>query len=143
MLSEEYLTLKYFEKAQALIKSLKIRFPDNDKVTFLWGYYLFCREKFLAAYDHLLRAKEQGFPYQSNIKILAHVARKIGLFSQAIYYYRKALRFTPFDSSIFEEIIKIYMQLGQTDKAKMIAKKIPVFIPKSKKLLTLISSLQN
>ncbi len=138
LLSEQYITLKDFAKAKDLLDSLQEKFPNSNKVTFLYGYYLFRRKKWLAAYDYLLRAKKQGFNFLGNIKILALTAYKVGLFSQAIDYYRKALQFSPFDSSIFEYLIRIYIRLDQLEKAKIIAKKIPVFVPKSKKLLDLM-----
>ncbi len=143
LLSEQYIALQDFAKAKSLLDSLKKRFPGSNKVTFLYGYYLFRQHKWLAAYDYLLKAKKQGFNYLGNIKILALAAYKVGLFSQAIEYYRKALRFSPFDASIFEYLIKIYIELGQQDKAKIIAKKIPVFVPKSKKLLELIEKINS
>ncbi len=141
LLSEQYLALKDFDKAKSLIQLLKAKFPHSEKVTFLWGYYFYCRGKWLAAYDYLLQAEKQGFTFLGNIKILARVAQRVGLFAQAIDYYRKALRYSPFDSAIFENLINIYLGLGQEEKAKIIAKKIPVFVPKSKRLIDLIRTL--
>ncbi len=141
LLCEQYISLKKFAKAKEFIEILQKKYPHSNKVTFLLGYYLYCQKKWLAAYDHLLQAEKDGFNYLGNIKILAQTAYRIGLFSPAIDYFRKALRFSPFDASIFEHLIKIYLRLGQTEKAKIIAKKIPVFVPKSRKLQNLIEML--
>ncbi len=141
MLCEQYITLHKFNNADEILNHLQKKYPNNDKIYFLTGYYHFHKENWVAGYNYLLKAKNAGFEFMGNVKILAITAYQIGLFSQAIEYYKQALRFSPFDSTIFESLIKIYLELGKKEKARLLAKKIPVFVPKSRKLIELIKSI--
>ncbi len=141
MLCEQYITFHKFDKAKEMLDNLRRKYPNNDKIHFLTGYYYFQKENWVAGYNYLIKAKNTGFEFLGNIKLLAVAAYNIGLFSQSIEFYKQALRFSPFDSTIFESLIKIYLELGEKGKAKILAKKIPVFVPKSRKLIELIKEI--
>lgn len=144
----------YFLKIELLLKNrrmdetflvinlIKGKFGETSQINFLEGVTYFQQKNWISAFSNFKKAEKQKFKFSIHIKLYGIACYKIGLYALAEKKFMNALRLLPFDASLYEYLIKIYIKTNRIEKAKSFISGVSKTIPITKNLARLYASVK-
>lgn len=119
LLIEQYLRIQNYDEAQMIIDVAKRKFGKHPQLLLLSAVVYSKKGMWIKAYL-CFSELEAVQPLSSPDHLISYAvsANRIGMYDKAIALLNKARDINPYISGIYEELIRLYLQRGEPDKAK-------------------------
>lgn len=119
LLIEQYLRIQNYDEAQITIDIAQNKFGKHPQLLLLSAVVYSKKGIWLKAY-HCFTELEALQPISSPDHLVSYAvaANRIGLIDKAIVLLDRARGINPYISSIYEELVRLYLHRGETEQAK-------------------------
>lgn len=141
-LSELHFSKRNYKKSISLLDQAEKRFGKRSTIHYLRGLNNINQKNFLKAYLELSEAEKMQLTNPHFYRNYAIAANQIGKSGKAVEILQNSIKENPFDVNSYVDLIRLYVNLQQTDEAIAISKQAKKIFPYSVSLAMLLDKLK-